>query len=120
MNCWPIPATLLVPGDVIQSSSPYPIYATGGDGAQIPVVTTAGDYKYVGRLVTDFDKDGNVLGVHPSSGPVRVAGGSNPDAVQPDPVVQAQVVEPVQAYIADLAANVIGTSEVALEGRVLP
>jgi 2',3'-cyclic-nucleotide 2'-phosphodiesterase (5'-nucleotidase family) len=109
--------SLLVPGDVFNPALPYPLYATGGDGAQIPVVTTAGDYKYVGRLVTDFDKDGKLLGVHPSSGPVRVAGGSNPDAVQPDPVVQAQVVEPVIEYVAELAANVIGTSQVALEGR---
>jgi 2',3'-cyclic-nucleotide 2'-phosphodiesterase (5'-nucleotidase family) len=109
------PGDLLVPGDSI--SFPYPIITMGGDGAEIPVVTTAGDYKYVGRLVANFDKDGNVVSVDPSSGPVRVAGGENPDAVAPDPQVQAQVVEPVQAHIASLAANVIGSSEVALEGR---
>jgi 2',3'-cyclic-nucleotide 2'-phosphodiesterase (5'-nucleotidase family) len=108
---------LLVPGDVRNPALPYPLYATGGDGAQIPVITTPGDYKYVGRLITEFDKNGNVVGVGPQSGPVRVAGGTNPDAVASDPEIQTLVVEPVQAYIADLAANVIGTSEVALEGR---
>lgn len=111
---------LLVPGDVHNPALPYPLYATGGDGAQIPVVTTAGDYKYVGRLMVDFDKAGNVIAVDPDSGPVRVAGGANPDAVTPDPEIQAQVVEPVQAYIAGLAANVIATSQVALEGRRPP
>lgn len=108
---------LLVPGDVRNPALPYPLYAMGGDGAQIPVITTSGDYKYVGRLIADFDRHGNVIGVDPESGPVRVAGGANPDAVAADPEIQARVVEPVQAYIADLAANVIGTSEVALEGR---
>jgi 5'-nucleotidase len=109
------PGDLLVPGDTIVAS--YPRFATGADGAQIPIVTTAGDYKYVGRLIVEFNKAGKVTGINPQSGPVRVAGGSNPDAVAPDPFIQAQVVEPVQAYVAGLAANVIGTSEVALEGR---
>jgi 5'-nucleotidase len=87
------------------------------DGTQVPVVTTAGNYGYVGRLAVGFDKSGNVLMVDDSvSGPVRVAGGANPDAVPPDPVVQAEVVDPVVAAIADLAANIIGTSEVDLDG----
>jgi 5'-nucleotidase len=108
---------LLVPGDVMDPALTYPLYATGADGVQIPIVTTAGDYKYVGRLVVDFDKRGNVLSVDEISGPVRVAGGSNPDAVLPDPKIQALVVDPVQAYVDNLVQNVIATSEVALEGR---
>jgi 5'-nucleotidase len=81
-------------------------------------VTTAGNYAYVGQLVVGFDKEGNVLEVNESlSGPVRVAGGDNPDAVEPDPDVQAQVVDPLIAAVADLQANVIGTSEVDLDGR---
>jgi 2',3'-cyclic-nucleotide 2'-phosphodiesterase (5'-nucleotidase family) len=109
------PENLLVPGDSI--SRPYPIYATGADGAQIPIVTTAGDYKYVGRLIVGFNKAGQVTSVNPLSGPVRVAGGSNPDAVAPDPFIQTNVVDPVELYVADLAANVIAASQVALEGR---
>ena len=109
---------LLVPGDT--PFGPYPMYATGGDGANIPVVTTAGDYKYVGRLVVNIDQAGNLISVDDSSGPVRIAGGSNPDAVASNPTVQALVVDPVVAYVAGLAANIIGTSEVALEGRRSP
>ena len=109
---------LLVPGDVRNPALPYPLSATNADGAEVPVITTAGDYKYVGKLVVGFDKAGAVVDMDEDvSGPVRVAGGANPDAVPSDPVVQAQVVDPVAAYVANLAANVIGQSQVALEGR---
>jgi 5'-nucleotidase len=107
---------LLVPGDEEPFGS-YPLTATGADGAQIPVVTTPGDYKYVGRLVVQFDEAGNVVSVDSDSGLVRVAGGSNPDAVEPDAEIQAQVVGPVQAFVDELGQNVIATSDVALEGR---
>ena len=112
------PDDLLVPGDEIYG--PYPLFATGGDGATIPVVTTPGDYKYVGRLIVGFDRRGRVISVDDASGPVRVAGGTNPDAVDPDPEVQAQVVDPVRLYVDDLANNVIGISEVDLDGRRSP
>jgi 5'-nucleotidase len=114
---------LLVPGDVRFKECPdlparcYPLFATGADGANIPVVTTAGDYKYVGRLVAGFDKDGNLVGIdYENSGPVRVSG-VEPDAVAPDPAIEAQVTAPVEVFVTALDANVIGVSEVALEGR---
>jgi 5'-nucleotidase len=94
--------------------------ATGADGKEIPVVTTAGDFKYVGRLVVTFDAEGNVTEVDPGSSLVRVAGGDNPDAVEPDPTIQAEVVDPVVNYTAAIASNQIATSEVALEGRREP
>lgn len=111
------PGDLLVPGDETQVFGPYPLFATDMDGTQVPVVTTAGNYGYVGRLVVGFDKSGNVLMIDDSSsGPVRVAGGTHPDAVPPDPEVQAQVVDPIVEALAALAANVIGISEVDLDG----
>lgn len=110
------PGDLLIPGDEGMTFGPYPLTATGGDGAEIPVVTTRGSYAYVGRLVVGFDKAGEVIDIGSDSGPVRVAGGENPDAVEPDPEVQARVVEPVVQAIAALAENVIGTSEVDLNG----
>ena len=112
------PGDLLIPGDEEIIFGPYPLFATDLDNSQIPVVTTAGNYAYVGQLVVGFDKEGNVLMVDEDiSGPVRVAGGDYPDAVDPDPDVQAQVVEPLIEALADLAANVIGSSEVDLDGR---
>ncbi|MCB0211659.1 MAG: 5'-nucleotidase C-terminal domain-containing protein [Anaerolineae bacterium] len=108
--------TLLVPGDEEPFGS-YPLTATTAEGTEIPVVTTPGDYKYVGKLVVTFDADGNVTSVGDDSGLVRVAGGANDDAVEPNADIQAQVVEPVTTYVDALASNQIGTSEVALEGR---
>lgn len=116
------PGDLLVPGDTISvdpiTGEPrsYPIYATDKDGVQVPVVTTAGDYKYVGRLVIDFDFRGRVTAIGDESGPVRVSGVA-PDAVAPDPEIQELVVEPVQEYVDELEQDVIAQSEVALEGR---
>jgi 2',3'-cyclic-nucleotide 2'-phosphodiesterase (5'-nucleotidase family) len=106
---------LLIPGDV--AAGAYPLEATDADGVTVPVVTTSGAYNYVGRLIAGFGEDGKLVRVRPQSGPVRVAGGANPDAVPPDPRVESRVVEPVQASIEDLAANVIATSEVPLDGR---
>ncbi|HSF86064.1 MAG TPA: bifunctional metallophosphatase/5'-nucleotidase [Acidimicrobiia bacterium] len=104
---------LLVPGDEI--FGPYPVLATGADGATIPVVTTAGDYKYLGRLDVTFDHHGNAIGW--DGGPIRIAGGDNPDAVGSNSILQRLVVEPVEDFLEALASNVIATSEVALEGR---
>lgn len=104
----------LVPGD--EADGAYPLIQDG-----VPLVSTEGDYKYVGRLNVVVDARGNVTDVvEATSGPVRVAGGTQPDAVAPDPFIQTNVVEPVQAALDALAQNVIGTSEVALEGRRSP
>jgi 5'-nucleotidase/UDP-sugar diphosphatase len=107
---------LLIPGDEGIVYGPYPMTATDIDGTEVPVVTTAGNYAYVGRLTVAFDKLGNVVDIGDNSGPVRVAGGEAPDAVMPDPQVQTLVVDPVVAALEDMATNVIGTSEVDLDG----
>jgi 5'-nucleotidase len=117
------PDDLLIPGDEGEVYGTYPQMAHDLDGTMVPVVTTAGEYKYVGQLVVGFDKDGNVVEiVEDRSGPVRVATGTcndtSPcdDAVVPDPVMQALVVDPVEAAVAELEATVIGNSEVDLDG----
>src|SRR5690606_10863861 len=88
---------------------------TDADGEDVPVVTTVGNYKYVGRLVVNFNRDGEVVSTDESSGPVRVSGVA-PDAVEPDQGIQRDVVDPVNEFIADQAENVIAQSEVALNG----
>lgn len=40
------------------SKGDYPIVKTGADGKPVLVVNTDANYKYVGRLVTEFDNDG--------------------------------------------------------------
>jgi 2',3'-cyclic-nucleotide 2'-phosphodiesterase (5'-nucleotidase family) len=110
------PTTPLAPGDTTPFG-PYPLIATDKAGKSVPVVTTNGDFKYVGRLVVGFDKAGRVKLVDQKrSGPVRVMG-FGPDAVMPDPTVQAEVVDPVQAFVDGLATNVLAQSEVPLNGK---
>ena len=105
----------LIPGD--EAFAEYPLLATGADGHEVPVVTTSGDWAYLGRLIVHFDRDGNLLGHDVRrSGPVRVSG-VGADAVAPDPAIQSQVVEPVEAFVAELDATVVATSEVPLDGR---
>jgi 5'-nucleotidase len=114
---------LLLPGDDAEVFGDYPQMATDVSGGMVPVVTTSGEYRYVGKLVVGFDKDGNIVAIDDGrSGPVRVATGDCngflpcDDAVMPDPVMQAMVVDPVEAFVAGLDSSVIATSEVALDG----
>ena len=112
-------ATVLLPGDGDPFDT-YPITVTLADGTSVPLVTTPGDYTYVGRLGLSVDADGNVTSIDSSSGLRRVAGGDESDAVDPHPDVQAQVTEPVAAGLAELAASPVGTTEVPLDGRRSP
>ncbi len=105
----------LIPGDV--PFGPYPLVAVNADGADVPVVTTSGQYRYVGRLDVVFDRLGNVIHVGSESGPDRVVGTSFTDGVSPDPFIQAAVEDPVEASVAALASNIIGASDVDLDGR---
>jgi len=114
---------LLIPGDAGEVYGAYPQMAADMDGTPVPVVTTSGEYRYVGRLVVGFDKAGNLVEVDADrSGPVRVVTGTCndtlpcDDAVVPDPTVQARVVDPVVTGLEALASNVIATSEVDLDG----
>ncbi len=114
------PGALLVPGDTawptVLGGTGYPRTGTDVDGRSVPVVTTRGDYRYLGRLIVGFDATGNIVTVDGASGPVRVSGIA-PDAVTPDPVVQATIVDPVAAGVAGLAAQQIAVSQIGLDGR---
>ncbi len=114
---------LLIPGDEGAVYGAYPQTATDMDGTEVPIVTTSGEYRYVGKLVVGFDKAGNVVDVSEErSGPVRVATGTCndtipcDDAVVPDATMQARVVDPVAAGVAALGETIIGDSEVDLDG----
>ena len=117
------PGDLLLPGDDGEVYGLYPQMATDMDGTPVPVVTTSGEYRYVGKLVVGFDKNGEVIAIDEGrSGPVRVVTGNCndtlpcDDTVEPDPMMQALVVDPVEAAVATLAETVIGNSEVDLDG----
>lgn len=112
------PGNLLLPGDT--AAGPYPLFATDLDGRSVPVVTTTGDYRYLGRLVANFDAAGELVSIDPGSGPIRVIGGDAPDAAAPDPWIQLLVVDPVADAVAALGDNVLAVSEVPLDGRTTP
>lgn len=117
------PDDALLPGDE-RSRNPdtgepysYPIVAEDAGGDPLPVVTTPGEYAYVGQLAVSFDRDGHVIpgSWAPESGAVRVSG-TGSDAVEPDSEVNAQVVEPVSAHVDELQDTVVASSQVGLNG----
>jgi 2',3'-cyclic-nucleotide 2'-phosphodiesterase (5'-nucleotidase family) len=108
---------LLIPGDEEAVFGPYPLFGTDADGGKVPIVTTSGDYRYAGNLVAGFDDRGRLVKVNNSaSGPVRVTSTVNPDGVKPSSYIQKNVVVPLEAALADAAANIVATSEVDLNG----
>jgi 5'-nucleotidase len=112
------PGDRLLPGDEGRVYGAYPLQATDADGKPVYVVTTSGGYRYVGRLTAGFDRRGRIILIDTDrSGPVRVAGGDNPDAVAPDPLVELLVADPVADALAAMASHVLGTTEVSLDGQ---
>jgi 5'-nucleotidase/UDP-sugar diphosphatase len=97
---------------------PYPRLVKDSAGKSVPMVTTQGEYRYVGRLTVTFDPNGNIESTDASrSGPVRVtADPAQPDYVAEDPTLKATITDPLVAYKASLAANKIGTTNVLLDG----
>ena len=93
-----------------EAAAPYPIMVEDASGTMVPVITAPGGYRCIGELNVTFDAAGNVTAA------VGRSIGVGFD-VEPDPTVQATVIEPLSAAVALIDADVIGTSEVALDGR---
>ena len=103
---------LLLPGDV--AKSPYPMVVTDMDGIEVPIVSTKGEYGYLGRLDVTFDELGNVISF--DGGQKRVASEFYPDGVTEDPLFLEEIVDPVAEFVQDLATSQVGVSEVFLFG----
>ncbi|MGW5878489.1 bifunctional metallophosphatase/5'-nucleotidase [Nocardiopsis terrae] len=107
----------LVPGDEVTvhpgTGDPlsYPLLTEDAQGTEVPIVTAGANYKYVGRLVINFDAEGGLVSVSDRSGPVVVD-----DSVEPHPEVDAQVTKPVTDHVAELSETEVAQSEVALDG----
>jgi predicted extracellular nuclease/2',3'-cyclic-nucleotide 2'-phosphodiesterase (5'-nucleotidase family) len=106
-------------GDTAQG--PYPIFETDAEGKPVAIVNTDGNYKYIGRLVVDFDENGNVI---PESYDPEVSGAYATDeqgvadlaaADLVDPEVQA-IVDTLNEVIVSKESNVFGISSVFLNG----
>ncbi|MGD1899101.1 MAG: choice-of-anchor I family protein [Phormidesmis sp.] len=106
-------------GDDAQGT--YPIFTTDAEGKPVAVVNTDGNYKYIGRLVIDFDTEGNVIpdSYDPSISGVYatdeqgIADLGAEDLV--DPEVQ-EIVDTLEEVIVAKESNVFGISDVYLNG----
>ena len=93
-----------------EPAGPYPTLVTDADDNEVPVITAPGGYRCIGELTVNFDEDGNIVS---TSGRSLAVGF---DAMA-DTDVETKVVEPLAAAVAKVDADVIGTSEVDLDGR---
>ena len=93
-----------------ETDKPYPLLVEDSTGTKVPVITAPGGYRCIGALTAVFDGDGNIV-----SHTGRSVGVSFD--VAPDPAVQSSVIEPLAAAVAEVDADVIGQSEVDLDGR---
>ncbi len=109
------PGDRLFPGDEDDIFGSYPQVATDAEGKAVPIVTTPGNYRYVGALQVTFDRDGNLLSWDDGDSGLNVVAGDGPGAVEPDPWQKSMVEEPVAAFIDDLANQIIGSSDVDLD-----
>jgi 2',3'-cyclic-nucleotide 2'-phosphodiesterase/3'-nucleotidase/5'-nucleotidase len=111
------------PGDSVQG--PYPIVKTGADGKPVAVVNTDGSYKYLGRLVLDFDASGVII---PASYDPTISGAFRTDAagvaaLNAEAFIDArvqQVVDNLRSVIVAQESEWFGVSEVFLNGNRNP
>lgn len=98
-------------GAELPDSVQSPAFETAADGHVVPVVTTGGGYRFLGRLGVTFDEAGRLLAVDDTSGQLPVEG------VEPDPVVLRTVEEPLRQQLAAQATEIVGSTEVLLNGE---
>jgi 2',3'-cyclic-nucleotide 2'-phosphodiesterase (5'-nucleotidase family) len=98
-----------------EAEGPYPILKTDADGNPVAVVNTDGNYKYVGRLVVDFDAAGVII---PDSVDAAVSGAYATDEAgvaavngTPDPEV-VEIVNALADVIAAQEGNIFGSTDV--------
>ena len=113
----------LLPGEGAPVAGEYPLETAGADDRTVYIVTTAGNYRYAGRLDAVFNAAGEVerivtatsypRPVVPESKAAAAVGFAA--AVAPDPALVAAVEEPVRACLAGFASTTIATTEVLLD-----
>lgn len=110
------PATLS--GGLTGVPNNYPLTSTVTDlgGNAIPIVTTGGNYGYLGRVTLNFDNTGNLTAVDNSSGAQRVASttADPTHGVLEDALVKSESVDPVANFVAGLAAADLADTSVQL------
>jgi 2',3'-cyclic-nucleotide 2'-phosphodiesterase (5'-nucleotidase family) len=101
------------------SKGDYPVVKTGADGKPVLVVNTDANYKYVGRLVTEFDNDG-VIQVNKLDSAINGAYATDDagvDRVYGSNVDTRAVANQNVVAIADGIQNVIKTKDSQIVGK---
>jgi len=107
-------------GDTAQGT--YPLFRTDADGNPVAIVNTDGNYKYVGRLVIDFNADGLII---PESYDPTVSGAYATDDQGVADLNAQNLVDPeilaitdaLRTVIANRERNVFGSASVFLNGQ---
>lgn len=107
--------TRLFPGQEDEIFGDYPQLATDLDGVEVPVVTTPGNYRYVGQLQVTFDRDGNVIGIDEDDSGLQIVTDSGPGAVGESLLQRRLVQDPVQDFVDGLGEQIIGSSDIVLD-----
>lgn len=99
------------------ASGTYPLQFESASGEPILLVNVAGDFRYLGRLVVAFDERGvaRLDSIDPA-----VSGAYATDAIpaglEPNPDVAA-ITQALEAVLAEKDGNILGMTDVYLEGR---
>lgn len=93
----------------LEPKGKYPTVVQDKNGEDVYLVTSPGNYRFIGNLLVDFDAEGKVTEVYQTN-PVLVQGKANQDLVD-------NVEKPIRDYIKDLVSNIIAESEVDLDFR---
>jgi 5'-nucleotidase len=113
----------VLPGERSPQVDEYPIRVTDATSRTVYLVTTVGNYKYLGRLDVAFDAEGEITEFNTDTSYLRrVIPESEEatelglqDAVTPDPTMVETVTQPVEACLADFANTPIARTEVLLD-----
>lgn len=105
----------LYPGHEDDVFGAYPQVAVDADGVSVPVVTTPGNYRYVGLLEVSFDRAGNVVSWDQEDSGIKLVVDSGEGAVGESNTQLSLVQDPVAEFVADLENEIIGESQVVLD-----
>ncbi len=119
----------LNPGDTPDED--YPFQTTNKDGDPAVIVSTDGEYSYVGRLVVEFDENGvlildegeatdeDVSGAFATTDAqvAELYGNEDPFAEGSKGDLVQDLTDAVEAIVTEKDSNILGKSDVFLEGR---
>ena len=97
----------------------YPLRYTSPGGDPVMLVNTDGDYKYLGRLVVDFDSQGQIIedSINPFVSGAYATDRQGAQAFSGQPIAEVTLIkESLRAVLLHRDANIIGKTEVYLAG----